>query len=104
MHWRSHKALKFANVFSARFEGVMSLGGHKRAIHEIFISAKIVYGTCGSFVQYTLDKTVCVKTEVVRLGLSAAGNVRVCAREREWTSFCFIDLMKWQTPLSCSPD
>ena len=87
MHWRSHKALKFANVFSARFEGVMSFGGHKQAIHEIFISVKIVYGTCGCFVQYTLDKTVCVKTEVARLGISAAVNVRVCAREREWTSF-----------------
>ena len=92
MHWHSHKALKFANVFSARFEGVMSFGRHKRAIHEIFISAKIVYGTCGSFVQYTLGKSVCVKTEVARLGLSTAGNVRVCARERELTSFCFIDL------------
>ena len=89
MHWRSHKALKFANVFFVRFEGVMSFGGHKRTIHEIFILVKIVYGTCGSFVQYTLDKTVCMKTKVARLGLSAAGNVRVCARDRELTSFCF---------------
>ena len=44
--------------------------------------------------QYTLDKTVCVKTEVARLGLSAAVNVRVCARDKEWTSFYFIDLVK----------
>ncbi len=38
MHWRSHKALKFANVFSVRFEGVMSFGGHKREQSTKFLS------------------------------------------------------------------